>query len=77
MKTLTVPEIESDISSVLTEIEEKKENFIVCRNGKPVANLIPHRRKTRRLPHPVMSAIRINYDPTEILSQDEWPGENQ
>ncbi|MEA1972785.1 MAG: type II toxin-antitoxin system Phd/YefM family antitoxin [Candidatus Cloacimonadota bacterium] len=73
MKTLTINEAESNFSSVLTEIEEKKEIFIICRNGKPVADLIPHSRKTRRLPHPVMSAVRINYDPTEILSQDEWP----
>ncbi|MBT3312722.1 MAG: type II toxin-antitoxin system prevent-host-death family antitoxin [Desulfobacteraceae bacterium] len=77
MKTLTINELESDISSMLMEIEENREIFVICRNGEPIADLIPHKRKTRRLPHPVMSAVRINYDPTEMLSQDEWPEEDQ
>jgi len=77
LKTLSINEAKSGFFSVLNEIEEKGEMFVICRNGKPIANLIPHSRKSRRLPHPVMSAVRINYDPTEILSQDEWPEENE
>jgi antitoxin (DNA-binding transcriptional repressor) of toxin-antitoxin stability system len=77
VRALTINEVKSDIASMLTEIEDKREIFIICRNGEPIADLVPHNRKTRRLPHPVMSAVRINYDPTEILSQDEWPEEDQ
>ncbi len=75
MKRLTISEAESNFSSVLTEIEEKGEMFIICRNGEPIADLIPHKRKSRLNPHPVMSNIKINYDPTETLSNDEWPGD--
>lgn len=77
MRTITINETESNFSAVLNEMEEKGEIFIICRNGRPVADLIPHTRKSRRIPHPVMSAVRINYDPTETLSQDEWPGEDE
>lgn len=73
MKTLCISEQDASLFSALTEIEERGEIFIICRNGRPVADLIPHTRKSRRVPHPVMSAVRINYDPTETLSPDEWP----
>ncbi|MDM8554552.1 type II toxin-antitoxin system Phd/YefM family antitoxin [Desulfococcaceae bacterium HSG7] len=77
MKTISINKFDSNFSSALTEIEEKGEIFIIYRNGKPIANLIPHTRKNRLNPHPVMSAIKINYDPTETLSRDEWPEENE
>ncbi len=77
MKTITINEIDLNISSALNEIEEKGEIFIICRNGKPIANLTPHVRKNRLNPHPVMSAIKIKYDPTETLSPDEWPEEDE
>jgi antitoxin (DNA-binding transcriptional repressor) of toxin-antitoxin stability system len=64
-----------DISSILMEIEEKNETFIFYRDGIPVADLIPHQQIKRRVPHPTMSAIKINYDPTEMLAQDEWTEE--
>lgn len=77
MKTLNITEADSNFFPVLAEIEEQGEMFIICRNGKPIADLIPHSRKSRRHPHPIMSAIRINYDPTETLDQDEWPDEDE
>lgn len=73
MKTLRIDEPPSTFSSALAEIEENREIFVILRNGEPIADLIPHRRKTRRLPHPLMGAIKIHYDPTEVLGSDEWP----
>jgi antitoxin (DNA-binding transcriptional repressor) of toxin-antitoxin stability system len=73
MKTLSISEQDASLFSALAEIEERGEIFIICRNGRPIADLIPHTRKSRRVPHPVMSAVKINYDPTETLSPDEWP----
>jgi antitoxin (DNA-binding transcriptional repressor) of toxin-antitoxin stability system len=73
MRTLTISNPDTILSSALIEIEEKGETFVICRNGKPIADLVPHNRKSRRVPHPVMSDVKINYDPTETLSRDEWP----
>ena len=73
MKTLNVHEAKTRLSAVLAEIAEKGETYLICRNGKPVADLVPHVKKSRLAPHPVLSRIRIQYDATEPLSADEWP----
>jgi antitoxin (DNA-binding transcriptional repressor) of toxin-antitoxin stability system len=73
MKALKIREFDPNLLQALTEIEEKGGVFVIYRNEKPVAKLIPHIEKSRRIPHPVMSDIKINYDPTEVLSHNEWP----
>jgi len=75
MKTLNVHEAKTRLSAVLAEVAEKGEKYIICRNGKPVADLIPHVTKSRVAPHPVLRRIRVKYDPTEPLTADEWPQE--
>ena len=61
--------------SALDEVENKGKVFVIYKNEKPIADLIPHKRKSRITPHPIMSKIKINYNPTETLSQDEWSEE--
>jgi antitoxin (DNA-binding transcriptional repressor) of toxin-antitoxin stability system len=72
VKALSVYDVETQISAVLVEIEKKGEQFIIYRDGEPIADLVPHHRKSRLTPHPVISKIHINYDPTEPLNEDEW-----
>ena len=73
MKTVNVHEAKTNFSSLLATVEGSNESFVICRNGQPVADLVPHRRVNRIKPHPVLSKIKINYDPTEPLSENEWP----
>lgn len=73
MKTLSIQEAETQFTFFLTEIEQKGETFVIFRNGKPVAELAPYRRKSRLTPHPVISRIILLYDSTEPFTQDEWP----
>lgn len=75
MKKLNVHEAKTRLSSVLAEVEEKGEQFLICRNGEPIADLVPHAKGNRLTPHPFLSRIRIKYDPIEPLSADEWPAE--
>jgi prevent-host-death family protein len=75
MKTLNVHEAKTRLSSVLVEVAEKGERFLICRNGEPVAELVPHVKQSRLSPHAVLRRIRIEYDPTEPLTADEWPQE--
>jgi antitoxin (DNA-binding transcriptional repressor) of toxin-antitoxin stability system len=65
-------EAETKISSLLSDIEKNGKSFTICRNGKPVAELIPYRKPSRLAYHPVLTRIQIHYDPTEDLSKDEW-----
>ncbi len=72
MQKLNIHEAKTKLSAVLMEIEKKGESYLICRNGKPVADLIPHKKRNRLTYHPVLSKISINYNPTEELSSEEW-----
>ncbi len=73
MKIVNIHEAKTKLSALLAELEETGEKVLICRHGKPVADLVPHRKRSRLEPHPVMRQIRINYDPIEPLAEDEWP----
>jgi len=75
MKSLNVYEAKSRLSEVLADVAEKGETYVICRNGKPVADLVPHVKKSRLTPHPTLRQIRVKYDPTEPLTSEEWPRE--
>ena len=78
MITVNTHEAKSQLSALLAAVESG-EMVTICRNGKPVAELIKpsgSKKKFNRLtPHPTLSKIQINYDPTEPLQPDEWPEE--
>ena len=77
MKTVNTHDAKTRLSSILAEVQSRGETFVICRSGMPVADLVPHRRTDRKTPHPTMSKIAINYDPTEPLDQEEWPEEKR
>ena len=73
MKVVNVHEAKTQLSALLAAVEESGETVLICRHGKPIADLIPHRRHSRLEPHPIMSQIELRYDPCEPLDEDEWP----
>ena len=73
MKTVNVHEAKTNLSSLLAMVEDSSESFVICRNGEPVADLVPHQRASRIKVHPVLGKIKIGYDPVEALATDEWP----
>ncbi|MGA2245235.1 MAG: type II toxin-antitoxin system prevent-host-death family antitoxin [Verrucomicrobiota bacterium] len=73
MITVNVHEAKTNLSSLLSQVEEKGEPVLICRNGKPVADLVRHRPLKRNIkPHPRLRKIKIDYDPTEPLTAGEW-----
>ena len=77
MKAINTHEAKTRLSAVLGAVERRGERFVICRNGKPIADLVPHRARGRSRPHPVLSQVDIRYDPTEPLGPDEWPEEQR
>ena len=77
MKVLNIHQAKTHLSAVLADVESRQETYRICRHGRPVADLVPHRRIDRLAPHPVMSRIEIRYDPCEPLTADEWPEEDE
>ena len=73
MKTLNVHAAKTRLSSLLKEIEETGERIVICRNGKPVADLSAHKPASRLVQDPVLAGTQINYDPTEPASDEDWP----
>ena len=73
MKTVNVHEAKTNFSSLLAKVEDSSESFVICRNGEPVADLVPHKRGSRIKTHPVLGKIKIKYDPVEPASETEWP----
>lgn len=74
-KKLNVHEAKTHLSSALADVERHGDTFLICRNGKPIAELVPHAPANRLTPHAVLRRIRIRYDPTEPLTSEEWPDE--
>jgi prevent-host-death family protein len=72
MRVLNIHEAKTNLSSVLLEVEKEGTKFLICRNGEPIAELVPHKKRSRSKLHPIMSKIKINYDPTEELTENEW-----
>ena len=70
---MNVHEAKTNLSSLLAKLEADSETIVICRNGEPVADLVPHQRVARIKPHPVLGKIKIGYNPVEPLSADEWP----
>jgi antitoxin (DNA-binding transcriptional repressor) of toxin-antitoxin stability system len=75
MKSLNVHEAKTQLSGLLAEIEASGTGFVICRNGEPVADLVPHRKTVSMAADPKLGAFKINYDPTEELGEAEWPSD--
>jgi antitoxin (DNA-binding transcriptional repressor) of toxin-antitoxin stability system len=73
VKALNIHETKTRLSSILFEVESGQK-FLICRHGKPVAELSPLKKRNRLRVHPILRKITLNYDPTEPLNENEWPG---
>ncbi len=78
MITVNTHEAKSQLSALLAAVEDQGEVVVICRHGRPVAELRAANTRTvgpdpLQL-HPELAAT-ILYDPTEPASEDEWPGE--
>jgi prevent-host-death family protein len=71
MKSVNIHEAKTRLSQILRELIQG-EQYIICKNGKPVAQLTQYKQAERTAVDPVLSKITINYDPTEELQSDEW-----
>lgn len=78
MLILNTHEAKTRLSELIATIEKKQETVRICRNGVPVADLIPVQKQKNPLrQHQEIKNIKILYDPTKPLSEDEWPEENR
>lgn len=76
MIVVNTHEAKSTLSKLLSAVENKHEIVRICRNGKPVALLVPAETSTDPLiKHKEIMNVKIAYDPVAPLPEDEWPEE--
>jgi len=73
VKTVNVHDAKTRLSALLAEIEKSGRRIVICRNGEPVADLVPHQREVSMAADKKLGAIKVNYDPTEEASEADWP----
>ena len=77
MITVNAKQAEIEISDLLRAVEEKGETVQICRNGKPVAHLSKPPPGPFRI-HPELKVVFApGFDPTEPLSEEEWPSDSR
>ncbi|MBN2495182.1 MAG: type II toxin-antitoxin system Phd/YefM family antitoxin [Deltaproteobacteria bacterium] len=70
-------EAKTRLSRLLQEVESKRATVRICRNGKPIADLVPVPvLRDPLLIHPELK-VEILEDPSLPLSEDEWPGKSR
>lgn len=73
MRSLNVHEAKTTLSAVLAEIEATGEVFLICRNGRPIAELRPVAgRRGRLATRPDTAAVAFVDDPTAPLAPEDW-----
>ena len=70
-------EAKTRLSELLADIEERGEVFVICRNGKPVAEL----RRVQAIVDPLRGDARLrgvvfHEDPALPLDAEDWPDED-
>lgn len=73
MKSVNVHDAKTRLSRLLAEVERTGQPVVICRNGEPIADLVPHRRGVSMAGDAKLGAIAIKYDPTEEADAGDWP----
>ncbi len=76
MITVNTHEAKTRLSKLLAAVEEKGEVVLICRNGKPVAEMKAVKAPPRRLlkPDPSLKVtFAPGFDPTEPATEEDWP----
>jgi len=73
MITLNTHEAKTRLSELLAKIETEHESIIICRNGKPVAEMIPWKKfKNPLQQNSQLKKVIFHEDPSLPLDEDEW-----
>lgn len=75
MISVNTHEAKTRLSELLLKVEKKHEVVLICRNGIPVAELLPWK-KTPTNPLKQSAKLKkvvFHEDPSLPLSKDEWP----
>ena len=74
MKTVNIYEAKTHLSRLISELQVNEEPIVLCRNGVPVADLVPHRKAPiEHEPLPELQGACFLGNPTAPLDEEDWP----
>lgn len=74
MLSVNTHEAKSRLSELLARVEKQRETVVICRNGTPVAELLPWNKVRDPLRQsPRLKDVVFHEDPSLPLSTDDWP----
>jgi prevent-host-death family protein len=74
MVRINLYQAKTQFSRLVAAVEREGERIVVCRNGVPVADLVPHASiSSNNLdPNPLLAGARFLGDPAAPLGGEEW-----
>jgi len=74
MKRVNLYEAKTHLSKLVAAVEESGEPIILCRSGRPVVDVIPHREPGIQLtPDQALAGAKYIGDPCAPLPESDWP----
>lgn len=70
MKSVSIHEAKTHLSSLIATIERTKEKIIIMKHNNAVAELVPIPHGNRLEPHPELMNIQVLFDPTESTEEE-------
>ena len=75
MLSVNICQAKAQFSRLVSAVEKQGERIVLCRNGIPVADLVPHASiPSKKLdPDPLFAGARFVGDPAAALEAGDWP----
>ena len=75
MVTINLYQAKTQFSRLVAAVEKQGERIVVCRNGRPVADLVPHTpfAYNNLNPDPLLVGARFLGNPSSPLEAGDWP----
>jgi prevent-host-death family protein len=76
MRHVNTHEAKTKLSQLLAQVEKRGVKIGICRNGKPIAMLVPFEAAVDPLvPHRELCGVKFREDPAAPLAEEDWPQE--
>jgi len=73
-KAINIYDAKAHFSRLIAELQKTGEPITICRNRKPVADLVPHRNPGDPLKQdPLLKGAVFRGDPCAPVGEEDWP----
>lgn len=74
MKSVSTYEAKAHLSKLIAEVQKTGTPVTICRNNRPVVDIVPHRESRDPLEQaPQLKGARFLGDPCALASAEDWP----